>query len=40
MEEAKEKASEEYGHFRKIQDRHYVSDFDKLLENVKKLESH
>jgi hypothetical protein len=38
MGEAKEKASEEYGHFRKIQDKYYVSDFDKLLEDVKKLE--
>lgn len=38
MGEAKEKASEEYGRFRKIQDKYYVSDFDKLLEDVKKLE--
>lgn len=39
MGEAKEKANDEYNHFRKIQDKYYVSDFDKLLENVKELEN-
>lgn len=35
-EEAKEKAELEYGRYRVIQDKKYLSDFDKMVKNLKK----
>ena len=38
IEEAIEKAEKEYEKYRVIQDKNYVSDFDKLLLEIKEIE--
>ena len=37
--DAKDKAMYEFNKFRKIQDREYMSDFDKMIDEVKRLSS-